>query len=370
MRNRQPVHVLYGGGHLFQSNVSSKMGQIALRFLDNHMPNAEPLATAFGIPLSLAKAVYPRLRHKLETEPVEEVRIDFEDGYGSRSDTEEDTHAEAAAKQITGDSLPPFLGLRIKALRGNTQRRGLRTLERFFAAVEKIPKGFVVTLPKIIAPEDVELLLAHIPADVGIELMIETTEALDCLKELHQAGRGRITAAHFGPYDFLASCGIAAVRESLQHPICTAARTKMLFAYARTGIHLSDGPTRDLPLGDFPMEALALHFHNVQQAMEVGFYQGWDLHPAQLPARHAAVFAFYLNGLDHHRKRLVNFMEASAQATRVGQTFDDVATALGLLNFFSRAVDCGAIEESDVGVSLAEVTQLLDGGIPKELPLV
>ena len=136
-------------------------------------------------------------------------------------------------------------------------------------------------------------------------------------------------------------------------------RTKMLFAYARTGIHLSDGPTRDLPLGDFPDRALALHFQNVQQAMNMGFYQGWDLHPAQIPARHAAVIAFFHDGLPEHRARLLNFLESSAQATRLGKEFDDAATALGLLKFFRRAVDCGAIDAKEVGVSLSEAEAIL-----------
>lgn len=323
------------------------------------MPNAESLATIFGISNSLAEIVYPRLRLKLETEPVEEVRIDFEDGYGSRSDSEEDTHAETAARHLAADCLPPFLGLRIKALRGSTERRGLRTLERFFAAAPKLPPGFVVTLPKVVSPLEVERLLSHLPVEVGVELMIETTEALDCLHELFQAGQGRVTAAHFGPYDFLSSCGIAVVRESLQHPVCVAARTKMLFAYARTGIHLSDGPTRDLPIGDSPERALALHFRNVQQAMHMGFYQGWDLHPAQIPARHAAVIAFFHDGLPEHRARLMNFLESSAHATRLGKEFDDAATALGLLKFFRRALDCGAIDAKEAGVSLSEAEAAL-----------
>ena len=359
LRTRQPVHVLYGGGHLFQSKVSQKMGQIALRFLERHLPDSRSLAAIFGISNSLAATVHPLLRQKLETEPVEEVRIDFEDGYGSRSDSEEDAHAQAAARCLDSDSLPPFLGLRIKALRGTTERRGLRTLERFFSAAPKLPSGFVVTLPKIVSPLEVERLLNHVPPEVGVELMIETIEALDCLPELLQAGRGRITAAHFGPYDFLSSCGIAVVRESLQHPICVAARTKILFAYARTGIHLSDGPTRDLPFGDFPDRALALHFQNVQQAMNMGFYQGWDLHPAQIPARHAAVIAFFHDGLPEHRARLLNFLESSAQATRLDKEFDDAATALGLLKFFRRAVDCGAIDAKEVGVSLSEAEAIL-----------
>lgn len=326
------------------------MGRIAMKVVERDLPNAEALANVFCISADLARTVYPRLIHKLETEPVEDMRIDFEDGYGTRSDAEEDAHAEAAAHNLNNDGMPPFLGLRIKPLKGSTKKRALRTLQHFFKWAQPLPQGFVVTLPKITSPKEVEDLLVNLPHGVGIELMIETIEALDCLQELFDAGQGRVTGAHFGPYDFLSSCGIAVVKESLQHPVCVAARTKILMAYARKGIALSDGPTRELPLGENATRALALHFHNVQKAAEHGFYQGWDLHPAQLPARFAALYAFFLDGIDEHRARLKNFVEASEQATRIGHTFDDAATVLGLVHFFERAVHCGAMTVEEAGL--------------------
>ena len=241
MRNRQPVHVLYGGGHLFQSGITRKMGRIAIHVVERELPNAQALANVFGISAELAKTVYPRLIHKLETEPVEDIRIDFEDGYGTRSDAEEDAHAEAAARILNGEGMPPFLGLRIKPLKGATEKRALQTLQHFFKWAQPLPQGFVVTLPKITSPKEVEDLLVNLPHGVGIELMIETIEALDCLEELFDAGQGRVTSAHFGPYDFLSSCGIAVVKESLQHPVCVSARTKMLLAYARKGLPCRTG---------------------------------------------------------------------------------------------------------------------------------
>ena len=172
---------------------------------------------------------------------------------------------------------------------------------------------------------------------------------------MFDAGQGRITGAHFGPYDFLSSCGIAVVKESLQHPVCVAARIKLLMAYARKGIALSDGPTRELPLGVNSTRALALHFHNVQKAAEHGFYQGWDLHPAQLPARYAALFAYFLDVIDEHRARLKNFMQSSQQATRVGHSFDDAATMLGLVRFLERAVHCGAMTAAEAGLPVGPI---------------
>jgi hypothetical protein len=89
-----------------------------------------------------------------------------------------------------------------------------------------------------------------------------------------------------------------------------------------------------------------------------GFYQGWDLHPAQLPVRYAAVYSFFLEGLGAASTRLKNFIEKAAQATRVGEVFDDAASGQGLLNFFLRGISCGAITEGEAqkaGLTLAEL---------------
>jgi hypothetical protein len=89
-----------------------------------------------------------------------------------------------------------------------------------------------------------------------------------------------------------------------------------------------------------------------------GYYQGWDLHPAQLPVRYAAMYAFFLEGLADASRRLNNFIERAAQASLVGNTFDDAATGQGLLNFFLRGLACGALTEAEVlatGITLDEL---------------
>ena len=90
-----------------------------------------------------------------------------------------------------------------------------------------------------------------------------------------------------------------------------------------------------------------------------GFYQGWDLHPAQLPSRYAAVYGFFLEGLAAASDRLRNFVQKAAQATLVGDVFDDAATGQGLLNYFLRAMNCGAITEAEAvamsGLTLDEL---------------
>jgi hypothetical protein len=141
----------------------------------------------------------------------------------------------------------------------------------------------------------------------------------------------------------------------------------MQVALARTGVGLADGPTNIMPipphraakegppLSEWQREensavvhrAWKLHFDHVRRSLSNGFYQGWDLHPAQLPSRYAAVFSFFLENADSAAERLRNFIEKAAQATRVGQVFDDAAMAQGLLNYFLRAIDCGAITPNE-----------------------
>jgi hypothetical protein len=93
--------------------------------------------------------------------------------------------------------------------------------------------------------------------------------------------------------------------------------------------------------------AWRLHYAHVQHSLTNAFYQGWDLHPAQLPTRYAAVYTFFLESLGPASERLSNFVEKAARATLVGDVFDDAATGQGLLNYFLRATNCGALSEEE-----------------------
>jgi hypothetical protein len=137
----------------------------------------------------------------------------------------------------------------------------------------------------------------------------------------------------------------------------------MQVSFAGTGIWLSDGATNIMPVGphrasegssltpeqaeenrSIVHRAWKLHYDHIQHSLVGGFYQGWDLHPAQLPTRYAAVYAFFL---DAASERLRNFVDKAAKATLVGDVFDDAATGQGLLNYFLRAINCGAVSEAD-----------------------
>jgi citrate lyase beta subunit len=403
---RQPVHTVYGGAHLFASDTTAKLGAIALRTLREYAPDAATLATALGLDRDLTARVYPRVVEKLEGEPVEDYRIDFEDGFGSRPDDQEDAAATKAAAQVAlgmeAGSLPPAIGIRIKNLGSETRRRGLRTFELFLSTLVdktggRLPQHFVVTLPKITAPDQVSTLVDACEAfesshkvaagTLRFEVMIETPESVFdrdgriALPEFIARGRGRITAAHFGTYDYTASMGITAAHQSMLHPSCDFAKHVMQVSLASvpgTDVWLSDGATNVMPVA--PHRAAAgstlssseraanaaaihaawkLHADQVRHSLVGGFYQGWDLHPAQLPTRYAAVFAFFLEGLNAASDRLKNFVQKAAQATLVGDVFDDAATGQGLLNYFLRALNCGAISEKEAiemsGLSVAEL---------------
>ena len=350
----QPIHTVYGGAHLFKSITCSKLGALAERVFAEYATDAATLARVFAIPEPLAETVHARVTQKLRREPVEDYRIDFEDGFGYRADDEEDSAADNAAREVTAavesNSLPGLFGIRVKSFHSEAiKARALRTLDRFLSQAT-LPRNFVVTLPKITAPEQVaELVRALQPyPEVRIEIMIETPQSIFMLKELVEAGDGRCLAAHFGAYDYTASLGITAANQNLHHPACEFARSMMLASLASTGVWLADGATNILPIPPAVHRAWKLHYDNIRHSLYNGFYQGWDLHPAQIPARLVAVYTFFLEGLAEASVRLRNFRDQSEQATRVGAIFDDAATGRGLVNFFERAVRCGAIGPSDV----------------------
>ncbi len=388
--DRQPVHVVYGGAQLFKAETPARLGTLALDLIRNYTPNAEAFAQCLGLDRKLASSVFERTVAKLEREPVEDFRIDFEDGYGYRSDTEEDGHARSAALALQQASkLPPFIGIRIKPLTELSRARAHRTLALFFAEVSELPDNFAVTLPKVTSPDQAAELAATLDrleaargfaiGSVKIELMIETAEAIFdssgsvAIPKLIVAASGRCRGLHFGPYDYSASCDIAAAEQRLDHPACDFARNILQVSAAGRGVSLSDGPSTILPIPRhrnpstdqersenraIVHRAMRHHFDLVQRSLANGYYQGWDLHPGQLPTRYAAVYAFFLKSLEPAAARLRNFIDKAAHATLVGDVFDDAATGQGLLNFLLRGVNCGAFTAEQAATSGLTVEEL------------
>jgi citrate lyase beta subunit len=384
---RQPVHTVYGGAQLFSSDSVPKLGAIAMRAMDQYAADASMLGNAVGISDHPALAtINERVREKLQREPIEDFRIDFEDGYGNRPDSEEDHHAGVVAaellKGMSAGTLSPFIGMRVKPLNEEMRQRSVRTLDHVMTALVEgggIPDRWVVTIPKITIIEQVHYTVAVLRAlekklgledgSLKFEVMVETPQIIldrtgsSILPQIRDASDGRLRGAHFGTYDYTAGINITAAHQRMRHLACDFAKHFMQVAFAGSDVWLSDGSTTVMPVpihrGDSLTDdqksdnqqsvhaAWKLHFDDIRHSLAGGFYQGWDLHPAQLVTRYAALYSFFLEGIDAAGVRLKNFVGKAAQATLVGDVFDDAATGQGLLNFFLRGINSAAITEEE-----------------------
>lgn len=428
--DRQPVHTVYGGANLFQSDTCVKMGEIALKSLQNYAPDFVVLANVLKLEgykhlprfqkdikeltekldhlneaerkkehAWLSYSVYNKIVQKLRSEPVEDFRIDFEDGFGNRPDDEEDATAVRAAKEVAAgmqnNTLSPFIGIRIKPFTEDMKFRGVRTLDLFLTTLlqktgGKLPDNFVVMLPKVTIPEQMKAAVKLFkileernrlkPGSLRMETMVEATQIImdeegrNPLMRIIRAGEGRCIAAHFGTYDYTASAGITAKYQTMAHPVCDFAHHITKVALGGTGIFLSDGATNVMPIGPHREENLTyaqqtenreavqrawrIGFKHTTHSLVNGFYQGWDLNPAQLPMRYAATYTFFLSSYTEALVRLQTFIERAAISTLTGDIFDDAATGQGLLNFFLRAMNCGAISEEEAlltGLTIEEI---------------
>ncbi len=387
---RQPVHTVYGGAQLFAADSVPKLGAIALRSMSQYLPDSAAMGRALGIGRHPAlDTIDKRVRDKLAREPIEDFRIDFEDGYGNRPDAEEDHHAVVVAGEVTkgmaADTLSPFIGLRVKPLNEEMRVRSIRTLDVVVTRLVEaggIPERWIVTIPKVTIIEQVEYTVAVLrglerklglaDGTLKFELMVETPQIVmdssgtSLLARVRDASDGRLRGAHFGTYDYTAGINITAAHQRMRHQACDFAKHFMQVAFAGTDVWLSDGSTTVMPVpihrpaagGTLTDQQTAdneasvhaawkLHFDDIRHSLAGGFYQGWDLHPAQLVTRYAALYSFFLEGIDAAGVRLSNFVGKAAQATLVGDVFDDAATGQGLLNFFLRGINSGAITEAE-----------------------
>ena len=258
----------------------------------------------------------------------------------------------------------PSRGSASRASRHPPAARGVRTLALFLEELGPLPDGFVVTLPKVTAVEQVEALvhtaerleaaLGLAPGSLEFELQIETPQSIlgpdgtALVARMIHVAAGRCTGLHYGTYDYSAYCGIAAAHQSLDHPAADHAKAVMQAAAAGTGVRLSDGSTNMLPVGSDEQVRAAWgnHLRLVRRSLERGYYQGWDLHPAQLPTRFAATFAFYRGGFETAAQRLRNYVERQDSGV-----LDEPATARALADFLLRGLDCGALSAEEVGAA-------------------
>lgn len=371
----QPVHTVYVPGDRMTSGPVSRLGDEAARLLERHVADAAVLARVFELDSDVAQSVLPRLQAKLGAQPVEDVRVDFEDGYGMRSDGDEDADAASGAAALAAvlatDGAPSRAGLRIKSFADGHHRRAIATLriflDTFLDAVGELPDGFRITFPKVVAREHVrlfadalarletELGLAH--GDLGFEVQVETPQAiLDThgrvpLLDFVHAADGRLQAAHFGVFDYTAALGLPATQQRLDHPACDAARDVMQVALAGTGVELSDGSSNITPASDQTPAVHAAwrqHAATVRHSLSNGYWQGWDMHAAHLVSRFAVVYGFHLTYLDGYLARLAAWANNAPGPSGV---MDEPATVRVLATQVRRALACGATDSIPPDVS-------------------
>ena len=382
--SRQPVHTLYVPADRFRLDLPAQSGQAAAAAVAE-FGGTVALAQAVGLG-ALAAELAPLVDAKLEREPIEDLRLDFEDGYGARPDEEEDADAVLAAERVAAavaaGVAPPFIGIRFKCFEAPTRRRGIRTLDLFLSTLVAngpLPDGLVLTLPKVTTVEQVEAMVSlcelfeerlRLPAGrLRFEVQMETPQlivaadgSVPVATLLHRAD-GRVSALHYGTYDYSASLQIAAAYQSMEHPAADFAKQVMQVAVAETGVRISDGSTNVIPVGDpdHVLEAWTLHARLVRRSLERGYYQGWDLHAAQLPTRYLATYAFYREGFAAAARRLDNYLHGS-DAT----IMDEPATARALARFVVRGLECGALTADEVRAATgSEPAELIRLAHPK-----
>ncbi|MER6153671.1 DUF6986 family protein [Streptomyces hirsutus] len=365
---RQPVHTVYVPGDAFTAGTLRSWGDRALAALDEHAPDAASFAAAVGMDPVLAEAVYGRVRAKLEREPVEDLRVDFEDGYGNRPDAEEDEAAARAARLIAeahrDGTAAPYTGIRMKCMEAAVRDRGIRTLDIFLTGLAEagpLPGGLVLTLPKVTCPEQVTAMVRLLdaferarglePGRLGFEIQIETSQAVlaadgtATVARMIQAAEGRATGLHYGTFDYSACLGVSAAYQASDHPAADHAKAVMQVAAAGTGVRVSDGSTNVLPVGPTAQVHAAWRLHHglTRRALARAYYQGWDMHPGHLPTRYAAVFAFYRESFEQTAARLARYTARTA-----GDVMDEPATAKALAGHLLRGLDCGALDHAEV----------------------
>ncbi|MBE1535244.1 DUF6986 family protein [Actinomadura algeriensis] len=365
---RAPVHTVHVPADRFAASAPADFGAEALRLLNTHTPGDGSFGAAFGLDPEVAGRVRERVAAKLAAEPLEDVRVDFGDGYGVRPDAEEDAHAarvvEAVAAAYEVKGLPHYWGLRVKSFADGGHDRAMRTLDGFLTALRdrlgRLPGGFTITLPNVIAAEHVALFTEYLdrletalglPAGIlRFEIQLETPESLFdgegrvTAPALVRAAAGRLTGAHFGASGYATALGLPPDEQRLDHPSCDFARHVMQAGFAGSGVRLSDGATDIVPRDDGAGEVNAVwaaHAAHVRHSLRHGFHQGWDLHPAHLPSRYAVVYGHHLTGVDD----VIGRVRAWRERTGGGA---EPAAIRSLTDRLRRAVDCGALDESDV----------------------
>lgn len=362
---RRPVHTVYVPADRYHAGLAREWGETAAATVAG-AGGYRVLAKKTGVSPQMRNEVAERAEAKIREQPIEDLRLDFEDGYGHRADATEDQDTERAAREVSQAEVPHRIGLRAKSLEPDTRVRGLRTLTLFFgslAAGETLPERFIVTLPKVTSVNQVEVFaealdelefLHGLPAGyVQLEVQVETPQIISHFlangdfAAATPIGNGRLTGLHFGTYDYSASLNIDPAQQRMDHPVADFAKLAMQLAAAGTDVRLSDGSTNLVPTLHDDFRGWQNHASLVKRSLMRGFTQGWDLHPLQLPTRYLAVYDYYRSGTPAAVQRLGDYLSTADSAV-----LDEPASARSLAGFLLRGVQHGALEQSELASAL------------------
>ncbi|GLW94533.1 DUF6986 family protein [Actinokineospora globicatena] len=313
---RQPAHTCLVPVQDATDDLPARWGAVAAAALAEHAPDPAALAGIVGLPPALATTVYERVRRKLASDPVEDVRIDLTRREHDTGDTDVARAADLLGRWCLAES-----GLRIRSFAtAESFRRSVRSLD---LAITALGRPVTLTLPEVTWAEQVRVmvgLLEVLERRLGLpdgalrfEIGVDTARAVIdhggrcAVPELIAAGQGRVSGLVFGADTYAATCGLTDAEPD--HPVCDLARHAILIGAAGSGVRLCDSPTTLLPVGDAVIEGWRRHYKQVRRSLVLGFPQGVDVHPTQLVSRYAAVFAHRLE--THNAESLANLSSGS-----------------------------------------------------------
>ncbi|MGJ7540838.1 DUF6986 family protein [Brevibacterium luteolum] len=367
----QALHTVYVPGDSVSPDLLTTWSHEAAGMLDAFDHVLRTKVTSIETLSVESNDLFRRVSARLREKPIDDLRVDFEDGYGQRSDETEDDDVRRAATATAEMAAQaahrcPSFGIRPKSVDSPQPERGARTLLLWVETL--LDCGYpadtiLFTAPKITSPTHVDIwrdLSAHIEdsfelneGTVRFELQIETPQSVlaadgcNAMIELVKRSGGRCVALHYGTYDYSASLGIFPEFQSSDHPVGLFAKESMRLAAALYGIWVSDGSSNLIPTSADPdanARAISRHVDLILDALGRGIVQGWDLHPTQLPTRYLANFAFYRTYFGSSAQRLSEYFSRSSGSG----VLDEPATARAMAGLITRGWEVGALSSEEI----------------------
>lgn len=371
---RHPVHTVFVPADQYHHGIVGEWGTAAADVLEEHGPVP-------GYDEAEWDALEPLVREKLQTEPIEDLRIDLSDGNSPLTDDEHAARVVEVARSLAAShadrSAPLSIGIRVPSLLAASRLRAVRTLDLLLDELLRAARAQVDRLGEGLIPDGFRLTLPDVRSVVQVVAMVELCAALEAeyglapgklrfdlevanpqvivgpdgsatIAQMIHAASGRCAGLQYRRADYAAALSVLGALDGTD-PAADHARLVMTAAAAGTGVPVSDSAV-ELPWpatsGEEVRAAWLLHGSTVARALRRGIFRGTDLYPLQLASRYAATYSFYLQGLPGAVDALSRCLLGNPSRVVGGR-----ATIRSLAAFLARGLDAGAFGE---GV-LAEV---------------